>query len=204
MLYTDRLHASKRVVESPRHRHHGALCVLSGSALFGPPSMTRPQHRTALIAAVREQNGAKAIRLHERAATDFDRKRTEVVGATIKSRPHAMEVTVARNTALAPARIGVAHRSRPTVAAQASAPQTVRQTGTKKPITITARALATIQRHPVQQGRPNAAKHAPRQDSLASVDLLPAGEKRLRRLPRTRRGDKRRPSRSMKVVTAPA
>ena len=132
---------------------------------FGPPSMTRPQHRTALIAAVREQNGAKAIRLHERAATDFDRKRTEVVGATIKSRPHAMEVTVARNTALAPARIGVAHRSRPTVAAQASAPQTVRQTGTKKPITITARALATIQRHPVQQGRPNAAKHAPRQDS---------------------------------------
>jgi hypothetical protein len=132
---------------------------------YGPPSMTRPQHRSDLINAVREKNGDDAIRLHERAAMDFDRKRTEVVGATIKSRPHAMEVKVARNTALAPARVGVADRSQPTVAAQASAPQTVRQTGTKKPITITAQALATVQRHPVQQGRLKAVKHAPRQDS---------------------------------------
>ena len=99
-----------------------------------------------------------------------------MVGATIKSRPHAMEVTVARNTALAPARIGVAHRSRPTVAAQASAPQTVRQTGTKKPITITARALATIQRHPVQQGRPNAAKHAPTAGETWQASICPGRE----------------------------
>lgn len=113
---------------------------------FGPPSMTRPQHRTDLITAVREQNGEDTIRLHERAAKNFDHWRTKVVGATINSRPHPMEVKVARRTMLAPARVGVADRSRLAIPAHASTAGTARPLGANKPKTISARALATVQR----------------------------------------------------------
>ncbi len=120
---------------------------------FGPPSMTQPQHRNALITAVRKKNGAKAIRLHERAATNFDYWRTKVVGATIRSLPHSMEVKVARNTALAPARVGVADRSRLAIPAhQASTAGTARPLGANKPITISAQALATVRRPPPKKG----------------------------------------------------
>jgi hypothetical protein len=113
---------------------------------FGPPSMTQPRHRTALITAVRKKNGANAIRLHERAATNFDHWRTKVVGATIRSLPHSMEVKVARRTMLAPARVGVADRSRLANPAQASTAGTACPLGANKTKTISARALATVQR----------------------------------------------------------
>ncbi len=129
---------------------------------FGPASLTQPRHRSDLINAVRERNGGDAIRLHERAARDFDRWRTEDVGATIKSRPHRMEIKVARETGLAPATVCIADTSRPAIAAQAP---TDRMRGSKTPRTITARALATVQRPQAELNRAKAIERVPRQNS---------------------------------------
>ena len=68
---------------------------------FGPPSLTRPDDRSALLTAVRRKEGNDAIRLHEDAARNFDRQRIEIVGKTIGSRLHEMEVKVALKTASA-------------------------------------------------------------------------------------------------------
>ena len=54
---------------------------------FGPPSLTQPKDRSALLTAVRRKEGKEAIRLHEDAAQSFDRQRIEIVGKTINSRP---------------------------------------------------------------------------------------------------------------------
>jgi hypothetical protein len=66
---------------------------------FGPPSLTQPEDRSALLSAVRRKEGKEAIRLHDDAARNFDRQRIEIVGKTIGSRLHEMEVKVALKTA---------------------------------------------------------------------------------------------------------
>jgi hypothetical protein len=68
---------------------------------FGPPSLTQPKDRSALLTAVRRKQGEEAIRLHDDAAQNFDRQRIEIVGKTIGSRPHKMEIKVALKTAAA-------------------------------------------------------------------------------------------------------
>ena len=68
---------------------------------FGPPSLTQPKDRSALLAAVRCKEGNDVIRLHKEAARNFDRQRIEIAGKTIGSRPHKMEVKVALKTAAA-------------------------------------------------------------------------------------------------------
>ena len=68
---------------------------------FGPPSLTQPKDRSALLTAVRRKEGKEAIRLHDDAAQNFDRQRIKIVGKTIGSRPHKMEIKVALKTAAA-------------------------------------------------------------------------------------------------------
>ena len=155
---------------------------------FGPASLTRPQHRSDLINAVREKNGDDAIRLHEQAATDFERWRTEDVGATIKSRPHRMEIKVARETPLAEATSCLADTSRPAIGSQAS---TDRIRGSKKPITIAAQALATVQRPQAELSRAKTIERVPRENS-SKRRAAPVLEEPLRCLRRTLRGDERR------------
>ncbi len=118
---------------------------------FGPPSMTQPQNRSYFLRAVRSKRNEDVLIHHDRAARTFDLWRTDV-GRTIRSRPHPMEVKVARRTMLAPARVGVADRSQRAIAAQASTAGTARPLGANSP--ISAQALATVRRPPPKKGAP--------------------------------------------------
>jgi hypothetical protein len=70
---------------------------------FGPNSLTKPQHRAALIAALARGDAATNLRLRQQAVKDFDRRRLGVVGATVRSPPLLMSPKVAlKSTAVAP------------------------------------------------------------------------------------------------------
>ena len=62
---------------------------------FGPNSLTRPEDRAALNAALARGDAATNLRLRQQAAKDFDRVRVDVVGAAVKSPPLLMSPKVA-------------------------------------------------------------------------------------------------------------
>jgi hypothetical protein len=64
---------------------------------FAPRSLTEPNERDALIAAVHGENGEEAVRLLAIAAKHFDTQRIEVVGSAISAEPHAMSFRVGRD-----------------------------------------------------------------------------------------------------------
>jgi hypothetical protein len=65
---------------------------------FGPQSLSDPQSRSALTAAVRQRDGAAITPMLLKAAVHFDRKRVEVVGSMIRSGPSPMAVKVVDDT----------------------------------------------------------------------------------------------------------
>jgi hypothetical protein len=62
---------------------------------FGPNSLTKPQDRAALNAALARGDAATNLRLRQQAVKDFDRQRLGVVGATVRSPPLLMSPKVA-------------------------------------------------------------------------------------------------------------
>lgn len=62
---------------------------------FGPNSLTKPKDRAALNAAVARGDAATNLRLRQQAAKDFDRRRIDVVGATVRAPPLRMLPKVA-------------------------------------------------------------------------------------------------------------
>ena len=62
---------------------------------FGPNSLTPPEDRAALNAALARGDAATNLRLRQQAAKDFDRVRVDVVGAAVKSPPLLMSPKVA-------------------------------------------------------------------------------------------------------------
>jgi hypothetical protein len=75
---------------------------------FGPNSLTKPQDRAALNAALARGDAATNLRLRQQAVKDFDRRRLGVVGATVRSPPLLMSPKVAiESTAVKPDQPGV-------------------------------------------------------------------------------------------------
>jgi hypothetical protein len=64
---------------------------------FGPSSLSDPQSRSALAAAVWNRDGEAAVRVLAEVANIFDAKRVNIVGSTINSSPHPMSFKVARS-----------------------------------------------------------------------------------------------------------
>jgi len=62
---------------------------------FGPNSLIRPKDRAALNAALARGDAATNLRLRRQAAKDFDRRRIDVVGATVRAAPLLMSPKVA-------------------------------------------------------------------------------------------------------------
>jgi hypothetical protein len=65
---------------------------------FGPQSLSDPQSRSALTAAVRQRDGAAITPMLLKAAVHFDRKRVDVVGSMVRSGPSPMAVKVVHDT----------------------------------------------------------------------------------------------------------
>ena len=62
---------------------------------YGPNSLTKPQDRAALNAALARGDAATNLRLRQQAAKDFDRKRIGVVGAAVRAPALLMSPKVA-------------------------------------------------------------------------------------------------------------
>ena len=62
---------------------------------FGPNSLTKPKDRAALNAALARGDAATNLRLRQQAAKDFDRRRIDVVGATVRAPALLMSPKVA-------------------------------------------------------------------------------------------------------------
>ena len=62
---------------------------------FGPNSLTKPKDRAALNAALARGDAATNLRLRQQAVKDFDRRRIDVVGATVRSPALLMSSKVA-------------------------------------------------------------------------------------------------------------
>ena len=62
---------------------------------FGPNSLTKPKVRAALNAALARGDAATNLRLRQQAVKDFDRRRIDVVGATVRAPPLLMSPKVA-------------------------------------------------------------------------------------------------------------
>jgi hypothetical protein len=62
---------------------------------YGPNSLTKPQDRAALNAALARGDAATNLRLRQQAAKDFDRRRRSVVGATVRAPALLMSAKVA-------------------------------------------------------------------------------------------------------------
>ena len=62
---------------------------------FGPNSLTKPKDRAALNAALARGDAATNLRLRQQAVKDFDRRRIDVVGATVRAPPLLMSPKVA-------------------------------------------------------------------------------------------------------------
>ena len=62
---------------------------------FGPNSLTKPRDRSALNAALARGDAATNLRLRQQAVKDFDRRRIDVVGATVRAPPLLMSPKVA-------------------------------------------------------------------------------------------------------------
>ena len=62
---------------------------------FGPNSLTKPKDRAALNAALARGDAATNLRLRQQAVKDFDRRRIDVVGATVRSPALLMSPKVA-------------------------------------------------------------------------------------------------------------
>ena len=62
---------------------------------FGPNSVTKPQDRAALNAALAGDDAATNLRLRQKAAAEFDRRRIGVVGRAIAGPPLPLPVKVA-------------------------------------------------------------------------------------------------------------
>ena len=62
---------------------------------YGPNSLTKPKDRAALNAALARGDAATNLRLRQQAAKDFDRRRIDVVGATVRAPPLLMSPKVA-------------------------------------------------------------------------------------------------------------
>jgi hypothetical protein len=67
------------------------LQLYSDILYFGHNSLARPESITALMAAVDQEDGDEAVRLHAEAIADFG-KRVEIVNPALVSRPRAMEL----------------------------------------------------------------------------------------------------------------
>jgi hypothetical protein len=70
---------------------------------FAPASLTTPENRSALMAAISRGNAEKALALLVEAAKDFDRQRLRIVGSAIKAPlgEIAIQMAVAETTAAA-------------------------------------------------------------------------------------------------------
>ena len=62
---------------------------------YGPNSLTKPKDRAALNAALARGDAATNLRLRQQAAKDFDRRRIDVVGGTVRAPPLLMSPKVA-------------------------------------------------------------------------------------------------------------
>ena len=62
---------------------------------YGPNSLTKPQDRAALNAALARGDAATNLRLRQQAAKDFDRQRIGVVGASVRAPALQMSPKVA-------------------------------------------------------------------------------------------------------------
>jgi hypothetical protein len=101
---------------------------------YGPHSLTPPQQRAALNAALARGDAATHLRLRQRAVKDFDRRRLDVVGATARAPALLMSPKVAteRKAVAQPDQPGVG-RAIQSVAPRAPAADAVKARGLGRP-----------------------------------------------------------------------
>lgn len=135
---------------------------------FGPHSLTRPESRSALLAAVAKRNGVDAIFYLNDAAKTFDRQRREIVGHTIAAPLHEMQVTQADKPAHTTGLDGKSAQKSPAKFAPNNPPAMFAEPSMTAPI-----ASLTVSRRPTVSQRALAAIVPPLTDSRRPSSTRP-------------------------------